>query len=271
MKKHMAGAIATLFLVSGCQSQLNFTDNEQVKEEQNTSEQSEEIIENKEEKESNIENELLLPAQYFNQVEEVNGKKVIQNSENTLVLVNKVFSLSENYIPNDLVRANINYSFGDAQVEKALLRQEAAQSIEQLFEAAENDGIEIFAVSGYRSYARQEVVFNAEVQESGIEKAQEAVATPGQSEHQTGLTMDISSRSVGLDLTQDFENTPEGKWLAENAHKYGFILRYPKGKENITGYKYEPWHFRYVGKAFAKTIYEKQLTLEEYFELVKEI
>lgn len=83
--------------------------------------------------------------------------------------------------------------------------------------------------------------------------------------------MDISSPSVDYTLTQDYEDTTEGKWLKENAHKYGFILRYPKGKEEITGYKFEPWHFRYVGKEAAKVIFEKDLTLEEYFESVKEI
>lgn len=265
MQKRFASIVIATILLSGCQSQFDFSNEEGTTINENQS------VDDKTSNEDNIEKGLTLPAQYFNQVVEANGKKIIQNPENQLLLVNKSYYLADDYIPQDLVRANVEYSFGDEQVEKALLKQVAATALEEMFNAAKNQGIELFAVSGYRSYVRQEVVFNAEVAKSGIEKAKEAVANPGQSEHQTGLTMDISSRSVALDLTQEFENTTEGKWLAENAHKYGFILRYPKGKENITGYKYEPWHFRYVGKEFSKIIYENQLTLEEYFNLVKEI
>ncbi|WP_042346695.1 M15 family metallopeptidase [Bacillus massiliigorillae] len=267
MNRKLIGALISVTLLSGCQSlQNSFTNDE------GNSSKEQQTSEKQEEKNGQAADDVLtLPAQYFNQIVETGGKKVIQNSENTLVLVNKTYYLSDSYIPSDLVRANVHYSFGDEQIEKALLRQEAATALEQMFNGAQAEGIELYAVSGYRSYARQKVLFDAEVQQHGLEKAEEAVAIPGQSEHQTGLTMDISSRSVNLLLTQEYENTPEGKWLATNAHKYGFILRYPKGKENITGYKYEPWHFRYVGKEFAKTIYEKGLTLEEYFNVVKEI
>ena len=273
MKYKITLAFATIVLMSGCQAiEFNFINKEDTIENQSLSSENENNngSQNSSE-EGQAENLLTLPAQYFNQIEEVDGEKVIQNYENTLVLVNKIYSLPDSYIPSDLVRPNVNFSFGDAEVEKALLRQEAAVALEKLFLAAENDGIELFAISGYRSYNRQIEVFNAEVSMKGLEKAAEAVANPGQSEHQTGLAMDISSRSVNLDLTQDFENTIEGQWLAANAHEYGFILRYPKGKEDITGFKYEPWHFRYVGKDFARTIYEKDLTLEEYFNIVKEI
>ncbi|WP_019241847.1 MULTISPECIES: M15 family metallopeptidase [Bacillus] len=263
MKKKWALAALAMMLLSGCQSQLNFSS------EKNPASNEGQAIEK--EQQQNIEDELTLSAKYFNQITETNGKKVIQNADNTLVLVNKEFYLSSEYIPKDLVRANISYSFGDEQLEKALLREDAAIALEEMFQAAKKEQIELFAVSGYRSYARQESVFNNEVAQHGIEKAKEAVAIPGQSEHQTGLTMDISAHSVDLLLTEDFEKTAEGKWLAENAHKYGYILRYPKGKEAVTGYKYEPWHFRYVGKPFAEQIYVNQLTLEEYFNIVKEI
>ena len=97
------------------------------------------------------------------------------------------------------------------------------------------------------------------------------VANPGFSEHQTGLAMDISSLSANRDLTEEFGETIEGKWLKENAHLFGFILRYPKGKESITGYQYEPWHFRYVGEKVAPIIFSKNLTLEEYFKKVEKI
>ncbi|WP_226642116.1 D-alanyl-D-alanine carboxypeptidase family protein [Mesobacillus subterraneus] len=214
---------------------------------------------------------LTLEAAYFNVVQNTDGKNVIQNPQNTMALVNKVFGLPDQYIPGDLVRPNVPFSFGDAKLEKSLMRQEAATALEKMFTGARNDGIELAAVSGYRSYGRQETLFNAEVNKVGAEKALQAVARPGSSEHQTGLTMDISSKTNNFNLNEQFGKTKEGVWLAHNAHKYGFILRYPKGKENLTGYMYEPWHFRYVGIKAATEIYENEWTLEEYFENVKKI
>ena len=261
IKTKITIAMVALLLVAGCQES---NDTEKSSEAEISSEQRTDI-----QKESD--NTLELPEQYFNQVEEIDGKSVIQNYENILALVNKTYYLPDTYIPSDLVRADVEYSFGDAEVEKALLRQEAAVALEKMFQAAAEDGIELFAVSGYRSYERQVEVFNAQVAKSGEEYAMSVVAVPGQSEHQTGLAMDISAHSVQFELTESFKDTAEGQWLAEHAHEYGFILRYPEGKEDITGYSFEPWHFRYVGANIAKTIYDKQLTLEEYFEIVKEI
>ncbi|MBT2695084.1 M15 family metallopeptidase [Bacillus sp. ISL-55] len=215
--------------------------------------------------------ELTLEAAYFNVIQDADGKNVIQNPQNTMSLVNKIFGLPDNYIPADLVRPNVPFSFGDAKLEKSLMRAEAAEALEKMFVGARNDGIELAAVSGYRSYGRQETLFNAEVNKVGEEKALQAVARPGSSEHQTGLTMDISSKTNNFNLNEQFGSTKEGVWLAHNAHKYGFILRYPRGKEGITGYMYEPWHFRYVGIKAATEIYENEWTLEEYFENVKKI
>ncbi|MEW8971867.1 MAG: M15 family metallopeptidase [Mesobacillus sp.] len=217
------------------------------------------------------EEELTLEAAYFNVVQQTDGKNVIQNPQNSLALVNKIFGLPDNYIPGDLVRPNVPFSFGDAKLEKSLMRQEAATALEKMFAGARNDGIELAAVSGYRSYGRQETLFNAEVNKVGEEKALQAVARPGSSEHQTGLTMDISSKTNNFNLNEQFGKTKEGVWLAHNAHKYGFILRYPRGKEDLTGYMYEPWHFRYVGIKAATEIYENEWTLEEYFDNVKKI
>ncbi len=217
------------------------------------------------------EDELTLEASYFNVIQRTDGKNVIQNPQNNMALVNKIFGLPGNYIPGDLIRPKVQFSFGDAKLEKSLMRKEAADSLEKMFAGAKNDGIELTAVSGYRSYGRQETLFNAEVQKVGEEKALQAVARPGSSEHQTGLTMDISGRTNNNNLNEQFGSTKEGVWLAHNAHKYGFILRYPKGKEDITGYMYEPWHFRYVGIKAATEIYENGWTLEEYFENVKKI
>ncbi|MBT2709007.1 M15 family metallopeptidase [Pseudomonas sp. ISL-84] len=214
---------------------------------------------------------LSLEASYFNDVKVVNGKNVIQNPENVMVLVNKQFSLPNGYEPSQLVIPDVSFSYGKLDLEKSYMRQDAATALENLFKEAQKAGVELFAVSGYRSYDRQTQVFEAEVNRVGEEKAVQAVAFPGSSEHQTGLTMDISSRSANLELSEKFGETKEGKWIAENAHRYGFILRYPKGKESITGYKYEPWHFRYVGIDAAAVIYEKKWTLEEYFNIVKKI
>jgi zinc D-Ala-D-Ala carboxypeptidase len=212
-----------------------------------------------------------LEAGFFNEIQSVNGKAVIQNPKNIMVMVNKQYSLPDGYAPDDLVRPNVLYSFGDQDIEKSYMRKEAADALEAMFTDAKNNGIHLFAVSGYRSYDRQVSVFNAEVNKYGEEKALEAVAIPGSSEHQTGLSMDLSSESANFELSEAFGETAEGKWIAQNAHRFGFILRYPKGKEAITGYKYEPWHFRYVGKKAAKVIFEKDLTLEEYFKIVQKI
>lgn len=151
------------------------------------------------------------------------------------------------------------------------MRKEAAEALEKMFTNAAKNGIEILAVSGYRSYSRQKSLYDAEVNRVGVEKAEQAVAIPGASEHQSGLAMDISSRSNKLYLNEAFANTTEGKWLKENAHHFGFILRYPKEKMDITNYMYEPWHFRYVGVKAATIMYEHSWTLEEYFNEVKKI
>ncbi|WP_044022140.1 D-Ala-D-Ala carboxypeptidase VanY [Bacillus sp. SG-1] len=214
---------------------------------------------------------LQLESQFFNTVETVDGKQVITNPENKLALVNKEFGLTGDYKPDDLVRPDVPFVFGNEDIEKAYIREEAAQALEEMFAAAQEAGLYLTAISGYRSYAYQEALLQREIKQFGEEKAVKAVAPPGNSEHQSGLAMDISSKSNDFQVNIAFENTPEGKWLNENAHKFGFILRYPRGKEEITGYQYEPWHFRYVGKEAAKVIYENDWTLEEYFKNVKKI
>lgn len=221
--------------------------------------------------ESPINDPLSLESIFFNEIKEVDGKNVIQNSTNVMALVNKEFYLPEEYIPGDLVKPEVEFSFKEEDIEKSLMRKEAAEALEKMFDNATKNGIEIFAVSGYRSYSRQKSLYDAEVNRVGIEKAEQAVAIPGASEHQSGLAMDISSRSNKLYLNEAFANTTEGKWLKENAHHFGFILRYPKEKMEITNYMYEPWHFRYVGVKAATIMYEHNWTLEEYFNEVKKI
>ncbi|WP_425447147.1 M15 family metallopeptidase [Dethiothermospora halolimnae] len=194
-----------------------------------------------------------------------NGNKIIKDPNDVLVLANKERELSSDYIPKDLIIPNVRFPF-EENLPKKQMREVAAKALEKLFDAANKETIHLFATSGYRSYDRQKNLFNYYTKQHGEEAANKFSAKPGQSEHQTGLAMDVTSQSVGFNLTEDFGQVVEGKWLKENAHRFGFIIRYPKGKEGITGYQYEPWHIRYVGKEVAKDIYENNLTLEEYYK-----
>lgn len=198
-------------------------------------------------------------------VEVVGDKNVVTNPDAITVIVNKERSLPDGYEPTDLVEPDVPFSF-DEPHEKRHLRQEAADALEELFAAAEEDNIELRAVSGYRSYDRQVAVFNSSVERNGEEYALRVSAQPGKSEHQTGLSIDVSSPSVGNVLEEILGDTKEGKWLAEHAPEFGFIIRYLEGREETTGYVYEPWHIRYVGKELAPDIAASGLTLEEYFD-----
>lgn len=138
-----------------------------------------------------------------------------------------------------------------------------------MFASAENAGIHLFAQSGFRSFERQEQIFTAFAEQDGEEAANKYSARPGESEHQTGLVMDITSESVNFQLTTEFGATEEGLWVAEHAHEHGFIIRYPKGKESITQYDYEPWHLRYVGIKAATEMNNNNETLEEYLSVTE--
>ena len=187
--------------------------------------------------------------------------KKVKKPDSIDALVNKNNQLDKNYTPNDLVKLNLTCAN-----ENKFLREEAAFSFEQMCLDAKKQGYKIIAVSGFRSYFYQQELFEYYVKTMGEDKALEASAKPGHSEHQTGLVIDIEG-SIGKYI--DFELTNEFEWMKENAYRYGFILRYPKGKKNITGFKYEPWHYRYVGKEVAKIIHEKKITLEEYHKKLK--
>lgn len=184
--------------------------------------------------------------------------------QNIAMLVNPNSSLPENYVPDDLVYPDVRFTFNE-KIEKRMLREEAARALEKMFAAAEVDGIYLAGVSGYRSHETQTKLFNYYVERDGYDKAKTYSAVPGTSEHETGLAIDISG-STGKCAAQDcFGGTAEAIWLANNGAKYGFIVRYPEGKENITGYKYEPWHMRYVGVDIAEKINNENITLEEYY------
>lgn len=180
------------------------------------------------------------------------------------VLVNQEHALPRFYVPENMVVPNILFDISRYD-DKKLLRKEAATAIELLFQAAEQRGYTLYGVSGYRSYERQHKIFTTNLVVKGKTHTLKYSAVPGTSEHQTGLAMDVSTKSLGYKLITSFATTPEGIWLAENAHHYGFIVRYSKDKTDITGYAYEPWHIRYVGKGLATYLYEHNLTLEEYY------
>lgn len=194
------------------------------------------------------------------------GKKVINQPDELGVLVNKTQSLPEDYIPKNLVVPDVPFPF-DGNDEKKHMQGVAAEALENLIGQASQEGLSIFAVSGYRSYSRQKSIYQYNVNRYGEEAANQVSAKPGESEHQTGLAMDVSCSSVGYGLEESFASTKEGQWLKENAYRFGFIIRYPKEKEQITGYVYEPWHIRYVGEDIASEIYAENLTLEEFYEM----
>lgn len=191
------------------------------------------------------------------------GKTIVKNTDDILILANKKRNLSSDYKPKDLVIPNVRFPFKE-NLEKKYLRKEAADALEELFKGADEDEITLYAVSGYRSYNTQKSLFDRKVKNVGFEEANKLVAFPGQSEHQTGLAMDVSCKSVNFTLEENFGQAIEGKWLKDNAHRFGFIIRFQKETTEITGYSYEPWHIRYVGKEIAKEIYEKNITLEEF-------
>ena len=179
------------------------------------------------------------------------------------VLVNKQRFMPSDYIPKDLVTVDVPTCLADPEVNQ--LRKPAADALKELFEGAKQEGYILVARSGYRSYQTQKALHQSVENNHGKEYADKYSAIPGQSEHQTGLAMDITSATVDYQLSGDFGDTSEGTWVKDNAYKYGFIIRYPYGKESIVGYEYEPWHLRYLGVELATEIYESGMTMEEYF------
>ena len=187
-------------------------------------------------------------------------------TDDWLLLVNKTHPLSKSYEPVDMVR--IQHTMGSHAESMRYMRQEAAGHFYDMMEAAKEAGYTLGIRTAYRSYEQQYNIFWNYVAQDGEEAANKYSARPGQSEHQTGLCADVTSPAVDGRLTTDFGQVAEGIWLAENAHRFGFIIRYPLGKEAITGYQYEPWHVRYVGAEAAAQIYAAEQTLEEYLNVL---
>ena len=178
-----------------------------------------------------------------------------------VLIVNKTYPLPKDYVPTNTYKDATSLSYCAECLDK-----DAYQKYKEMDADATSLGLNIWIQSGYRSYGLQETLYNNYVKKDGKLAADTYSARPGHSEHQTGLAFDLNT------INDAFQYTDEGKWINENAYLYGFILRYPKGKEEITGYKYESWHLRYVGEELAKTLYNNGdwITLEEYFNLTSE-
>lgn len=179
-----------------------------------------------------------------------------------LVPLDKLHRLEEDCEPQGLILLTGDYAFEQQRVTEDVLPDLLA-----LIEAAADEGHIIAIVSSYRSFETQRNTFQYHVDRFGLEQASRVSARPGHSEHQLGTTVDFSSAAVGHELVEAFGHTPEGRWLAEHAHEYGFILSYPEGMEQITGYVYEPWHFRWVGRETAAAVRASGLTLGQFLLL----
>ena len=176
-----------------------------------------------------------------------------------LYLVNRVYRLTENYKPDDLVRPDVRKTSSEI-----MMRREAAGHLEELFKHAYAEGHTLVAVSGFRSYETQRLIYQRKISTTGSrQKAELLVAPPGTSEHQLGLAMDIGRKS-STNLNASFGRSEEGLWLSENADRFGFIIRYKAEWTDITGYADEPWHIRYVGVDHAAVIKKRAIPFEQY-------
>lgn len=184
--------------------------------------------------------------------------KATDTSKGNLMLVNKFNQLKENYTPKNIVPISNYYSYDNNSI-----TEEVYNAYKKMWYAAKDEDLTLIVTSSYRDYKTQEVLWETYADSKGEKWADSVSARAGFSEHQTGLTLDIVTYNT---IMNDFENTDEFKWLQKNAHKYGFILRYPKGKEDITGYDYESWHYRYVGVEVATAVHDKNITYDEYYE-----
>ncbi len=187
-----------------------------------------------------------------------------EDSLGLLTIVDKEHGLPPAYVPPNL--GEIPPEWMAPGFPNRLLRKEAAEALVVMLRAARAEGHELRVRSAYRSYEEQATTFQYWIDQLGEEEARRVSAPPGHSEHQLGTTVDLTSASVGWQLEQPFGQTPEGQWLAAHAHEYGFPLSYPQGAEEITGYTYEPWHFRYIGQDQAVRWAQSGLTLVEFLK-----
>lgn len=179
-------------------------------------------------------------------------------SLNNLVLVNKFYQLEKEYTPENITTISNWYCYGEHKGTK-----EAYEAFIDMHTKAQESEIKLIINSSYRDYNLQEQTYNNLKKNYGIKRADSQAARPGHSEHESGLAFDIFSKEDTSTAT--FKDSKTYQWLKENAHHYGFIERYPEGKEYLTGYMFEAWHWRYVGKEIAEKIYQEQITFDEYY------
>lgn len=178
-------------------------------------------------------------------------------SKGHLLLVNKFYKLENDYVPSTLVKIDKKYGY------ERMLDKTVYNAFIEMYNDIEKEGMSLFITSPYRSYNYQQKLYNNYVTTNGQKMADSFSAKPGYSEHQTGFAVDLASKNS---MYTRFQNTKEYQWMLNNCYKYGFILRYPKDKEKQTGYMFEAWHYRYVGKKVAKYIHDNKITYDEYYE-----
>lgn len=174
-----------------------------------------------------------------------------------LIFVNKYYYLDKEYTPKNIIKTSSSYSYADNS-----LNETAFNAFKTLSDNAKKEGHTIVINSSYRDYESQEDIWETRKSLYGTKKADEYAARPGYSEHQTGYAIDVSDF---YDENDTFGDTESFNWMKDNCYKYGFILRYPEDKEDITGFNYEPWHYRYVGTTIAEYIYNNNITFDEYY------
>lgn len=189
--------------------------------------------------------------------------EIIYNFEQYITLANRSHLLESGYVPNDLVKTTVRRASGTSPME---LRKAASDALSDMFAAATEAGYTLYLKSAYRSYQTQKTMYNNRLAKMGRDDG--LVSYPGASDHQTGLGVDVLNYAWTLKdgMNKEFAKTAEAQWMLEHCQEFGFVLRYMEDKEDITGIKFEPWHFRYVGKEAAAYIMENHLSLEEFTE-----
>jgi D-alanyl-D-alanine carboxypeptidase len=186
--------------------------------------------------------------------------QTVDNPDDITVFINKIYVIPQDYVPNDLV---------DVVDSHFQLRKEAALAYKEFYNEAKNRNISIYTISAYRTYETQKLYWDNQVKVNGEEYASKYSAYPLRSEHELGLSLDVSYKLTGDRLSESVADSDIGKFIVSDGYKYGFILRYPKDKEAITNYGYEPWHIRYVGKELAKKLHDENITLDEYYQTME--
>lgn len=184
--------------------------------------------------------------------------KESDTTKNILININKYYKVNEDYEPSEITNINLQYAYANNKLAKV-----ANDAYVAMWNAAKESDLKLIVNTSYRTYKSQETMYENTKATSGTRAADNQVARPGHSDHQSGLSIDVFE--INSQTMATFKDSPAYVWLKENAYKYGFIERYPEGKEYITGFTYEPWHWRYVGEEAAKKIQEENITFDEYY------